>query len=475
MMPESQVSNMNSRSQREVDVLMRISQGILGNLNYDKVLQIISNGMAEFFELESAAIYMLLNDEDLLLSAATPALDPNLPEFFRKAKLVNHFHIQTAVKTKDSFLIEDTQKAVFSPEEKSIVEQLHLKSLLYCPFVQKERVLGVLILGTCSQSRGFPKSQIDMAQTIANQLSVAIYNAQLHDDLKKHKDNLEVLVKEKTRSLDEAINNLSLANKHLQAKNEIIHNQNQELSATLKNLKETQLLLIQSEKMASLGTLTAGVAHEINNPLNYIAGACQGLEYHLAKPEPLEFDVLATFLKSIQAGVERISGIVKGLNQFTRQTNNLNERCVIETILDNCLMLLNSQINHHIKVIKNYGKEFIVIKGNVGLLNQAFVNVLLNAVQAIEGPGEVAVRTELLNNSKVQVTISDTGTGIRKEDLPKITDPFYTTKDPGKGIGLGLSITDRIIRDHGGLMYFQSEQGKGTTVKIVLPFNAEDL
>lgn len=474
-MPESQGRNINPGSLRELNVLMRISQGILASLDYDKVLQIVSNGMAELFEMESAAIYMLQNDQDLLLSAATPPLDPNLPDFFRKAKLADHLHIQTAIQTRESFLVEDTRKAVLSPEEKKIVEQLQLRSLLYCPFVQKEKVLGVLILGTGHHAIGFSKPQIELAQTVANQLSVAIYNVLLLDDLKKHKEHLELMVKEKTRSLDEAIVNLSQANKDLLEKNEIIHKQNQELNAALNDLREAQLLLIQSEKMASLGTLTAGVAHEINNPLNFIAGACQGLEHHLAKPEQLEFEALTTFLKSIQTGVERISGIVKGLNLFTRQSNNLNETCVIEAILDNCLMLLSSQINYHIKVIKNYGMEPIVIKGNVGQLNQAFLNVLLNALQAIDGPGEVTVGTELLKNSKIQVTISDTGVGIRKEDLPKITDPFYTTKDPGKGTGLGLSITDRVIREHGGLMYFESEQGKGTTVKIVLPFKAEDL
>lgn len=474
-MPDTRARNMNPDNLRELNVLMRISQGILANLDYDKVLQIISNGMAELFELESAAIYMLHNDQDLLLSAATPPLDPNLPDFFRKAKLNEHIHIQTAIQTRDYFLVENTQKAVLSAEERIIVEQLQLKSLLYCPFVQKERVLGVLILGTCQKASGFSKQQIELAQTVANQLSVAIYNVLLLDDLKKHKEHLELLVKEKTRNLDEAIVNLSQANKDLLEKNEIIHHQNQELNATLQNLKETQLLLVQSEKMASLGTLTAGVAHEINNPLNFIAGACQGLEQHLAKPEQLNFDNLSTFLKSIQTGVERISGIVKGLNQFTRQTNNLNETCNIDAILDNCLMLLSSQINHHIKVIKSFGKEPIVTKGNVGQLNQAFVNILLNAVQSIEGEGEVTVRTELLKNNTFQVTVSDTGTGIRKEDLPKITDPFFTTKDPGKGTGLGLSITDRIIRDHGGLLHFESEPGNGTTVKIVLPFKAEDL
>lgn len=454
---------------REVNTLIKISRSVISTLDYEKVLQIISNGMAELLEIESAAIYLLSNNDELLLSATTPPLEPEMPEVFRKSLLVYHPHIKKAIQTKQSVLIEDARKAILSVAERTIVEAKNFKSLLYFPFVQENIVLGVLILGTSYQAKTFSKHQVELGQTVANQLSIAIYNAHLHDDLKRHRDNLEMLVREKTHDLDEAIEELKSTNQALQEKNEIIKLRNRELRGTLKSLRATQTMLVQSEKMASLGTLTAGVAHEINNPLNYISGAYQGLDIYFKKTGDNKDKEVSLFMDAIREGVERISGIVRGLNQFTRQTSKMDEDCVIHSILDNCLMMLNSQIIDRIDVVKLYSKKSLVIKGNVGKLNQAFINILLNGIQAIDNSGIISIRTGLNIKGSVIIEIADSGIGIREDDIKKVTDPFYTTKDPGKGTGLGLSITHTIIKEHGGRLLFDSEWGKGTTVKVVLP------
>lgn len=454
---------------RELNTLIKISRSVISTLDYEKVLQIISNGMAELLEIESAAIYLLNTNDELLLSATTPPLDSDMPESFRKALLTDHPHILKAIQTRQSILLEDTRNAKLSVSERTIIEARQLQSLLYFPFVQEDIVMGVLILGTCNHTKKFTTHQVELGQTVANQLSVAIYNALLHDDLKRHRDNLELMVREKTHDLDEAIEELKSTNQALQEKNEIIKLRNRELRGTLKNLRATQAMLVQSEKMASLGTLTAGVAHEINNPLHYISGAYQGLDIYLKKTGDNKDKEVSLFMDAIKEGVERISVIVKGLNQFTRQTSKMDEDCVIHSILDNCLMMLNSQIVDRIDVVKLYSKKSLVIKGSIGKLNQAFINILLNAVQAIDNSGIISIRTGSNKKGSVIIEISDSGVGIREEDIKKVTDPFYTTKDPGKGTGLGLSITHTIIKEHGGRLLFDSKLGKGTTVKVVLP------
>lgn len=286
-------------------------------------------------------------------------------------------------------------------------------------------------------------------------------------ELKKHQNELELLVQEKTENLETANEELQSSNEELFEKNKIINDQNNELKITLEHLKETQAQLLQSEKMASLGVLTAGVAHEINNPLNYISGAYQGF-IDIIGDSPDERIVL--LLDALNTGIERVSSIVKSLNQFSRTNNASDEKCNIHEIIDNCLVMLQNKTKHRVEVRKEFTSNSAKVLGNVGGLHQVFLNVLSNAEQSIENNGEILVKTSLIENNIV-IEIIDNGIGITEENLTKITDPFYTTKDPGEGTGLGLSITYNIIRSHGGTIEFNSELNKGTTVKITLPIN----
>lgn len=297
----------------------------------------------------------------------------------------------------------------------------------------------------------------------------------IQTELKSHKENLELLVIEKTHDLETANEELQATNEELYDKSEIIKDQNQELKSTLQHLKETQAQLLQSEKMASLGILTAGVAHEINNPLNYIMGSYVGLLRHYNEntfsdnPEQV-----GKLIEAMKIGLDRSSAIVQGLNQFSRKSDSYDEDCNVHEIIENSLTMLHNQIKHKISVEKEYCNSDIVIKGNVGLLHQVFMNILGNAVQSIESEGEITIKTED-KESDVLIAITDTGVGIPEENLKKITDPFFTTKAPGKGTGLGLSITYNIIKEHKGKLKFDSQEGKGTTVTVILakPINHE--
>ena len=257
-------------------------------------------------------------------------------------------------------------------------------------------------------------------------------------------------------------------NTKLQKTNLELKETNYSLSQTVEELKTTQEQLIQNEKMASIGTLTAGVAHEINNPLNFIMGAYIGLDNYFKEKGSEDVNKTDILLKSIKEGIDRASKIVNGLNQFSRKSDTLKENCDIHLILENCLVMLHNKIKNKITVKKDFTKDVTVIKGNVGKLHQVFINILTNAFQAIKDSGEISILTKKYNG-KIIVEITDNGCGIKKEHIKHVVDPFFTTKSPGEGTGLGLSIAYSIIKEHKGEIKITSELDKGTTVTIEIP------
>jgi signal transduction histidine kinase len=242
---------------------------------------------------------------------------------------------------------------------------------------------------------------------------------------------------------------------------------NKKLGASMIELKETTQKLIQSEKMASLGIMSAGVAHEINNPLNFIKGGIEVLDEELKKEKNLTMDH-EPCIHVVKEGVTRAAAIVNSLSHFSRQTDSMDEPCDLHAILDNCLVMLQQKLKYKAELIKKYSTESVLIRGNEGKLHQAFLNFLSNSEQAIENKGIVTIETTVSKKS-ISVSISDTGIGISQENLKKISDPFFTTKPIGKGTGLGLTITYRIIEEHGGTISVTSKAGKGT--KFTVDFN----
>ena len=318
-------------------------------------------------------------------------------------------------------------------------------------------------------------------------LLFSIYRIRI-STLTKQKRRLENLVTEKTiivknqnselynlnqeltasnEHLNSTIDELNTANDTLFLTNEDLNKQSEELRHALIELKNTQNQLIQFEKMASLGILSAGIAHEINNPLNFIKGGVVGLEAMLKSITNDHFEMFVPYLDAIDLGVDRAAEIVKSLAAYCRKEDLIRTDCSVQSIINNCLVILNNEINDRIEVIKEYYENEPLIKGDEGKLHQVFLNILLNSVQAILTNGVITIKTELIEKFFI-ISIKDTGCGIPEENISKIFDPFFTTKDPGKGTGLGLSITQKIIFEHNGTIDYVSQLNVGTISIIKL-------
>ncbi len=286
----------------------------------------------------------------------------------------------------------------------------------------------------------------------------------------EQQDQLEEIVKERTEELQTANEELNATNEELYEKNSRIENQNHELGITLQQLKEAQSQLMQSEKMASLGVMTAGIAHEINNPLNFIQGSVTGLQNYFTEKLDHHSVEIQPFIDALKVGVDRTTHIIRSLNQFSHQEQSDQYINRLDEIVDNCLMILQNKIKNRITIHKNLTKKPYTIFGNTGKIHQVFLNLFINAVQAIEGEGNITITSKIVDKY-IEITTEDDGKGMPENIIPKVTDPFFTTKPPGKGTGLGMYITFNIILEHKGFLNIESVENKGTKVTVTLPLH----
>jgi signal transduction histidine kinase len=250
---------------------------------------------------------------------------------------------------------------------------------------------------------------------------------------------------------------------------------NDKLQRYIDQLESTQRQLIQAEKLNAIGQLAASVAHEINNPL---AGVLVYSKLLIKKLNSDSFDKTEAIanLQKIESAVDYCSRIMRGLLDFSRQSEPNLQPVAMSQVIDQVMLLVGHQAEmNKVQVIRDEAPSLPPVMADFGQLQQVLVNLVVNAVQAMPGGGKLTIHSSLDNNGWVQVAVEDTGHGIAPEHMDKLFTPFFTTKEPGKGVGLGLAVSYGIIERHGGKIEVKSEVGKGSTFTVRLPaYTPED-
>jgi len=273
-----------------------------------------------------------------------------------------------------------------------------------------------------------------------------------------------------TLSFNEMTENLKTAYEKLEKRT-------QELELTNKELKDTQYKLVQSSKMAAIGQLGAGVAHELNNPLGGILGYAQYTLQKVRKPgfTQDDFKTCQTYIEYIERESLRCKTIVENLLKFSRGPKKEMEDVDLNQVIKDTMPLTGHELrSHRIEIIENYDPELPKIKGNFNKLQQVIVNMMINAGHAIPEGGKLYMTTKTKKSEggaalAAVVTIEDTGHGISPENMKKLFEPFFTTKIDSKGTGLGLAVSYEIIQEHGGEVGVESQVGKGTKFTLTIP------
>ena len=311
-----------------------------------------------------------------------------------------------------------------------------MNSFLGVPIVSKGKVFGNLYLTEKQGAEEFSEKDEDLVMTLAAQAAIAIENASLYEEL---------------------------------------HHSYQEL-------KRSQALLLRQEKLASLGRLVAGLAHELNNPLNTIVGFVEALQRR-SQAETLranrEFEDFPRFLRMVQAEVDRAASIVRRLLDFARQREPSFALVDLGRLISESVSFVDRQAAvANKRIVVEPVPSPVQLKADAQMLQQLLLNLLTNALDAIEGAGEIRIAVNTGARGQgfrdqqeiVEISVADNGSGIAPENLSKVFDPFFTTKEVGKGTGLGLPICQSMVEQHGGTIEIKSEGiGKGTTVTVKLP------
>ncbi|MBW4555017.1 MAG: AAA family ATPase [Trichormus sp. ATA11-4-KO1] len=499
---ETVVSSNTSISQMlDLASVMKASQALSGEIELE---QLLSTLMAVVMENAGASkSALILSESDRLgltvtavsSSSTLTSISTSFPSIHLESSCdVPITLINNVKRTREIFVIDDAKIAAFLAGDRYIIRE-QPKSVLCIPIINQGKLLGILYLENNLTTGAFTGDRVEVLKLLTTQAAISLENALLYKNLAQANQYLE----EYNHTLEEKV----------EQRTQELNEKNQRLEQALLELQSTQSQLIQSEKMSSLGEMVAGIAHEINNPINFIHGnithASEYVQdlldliaiYQQEYPNPsdvvqdkvLEIDVdflaedLPKILDSMKVGSSRIRNIVLGLRNFSRLDEAEMKPVDIHEGIDNTLMILQHRLKAksdrpEIEVIKEYA-QLPQVSCYAGQLNQVFMNILSNAIDALEesiinskiiNKPQIRICTELKDSNTLRIRIADNGRGMNAKVCQKIFDPFFTTKPIGSGTGLGLSISYQVVVDkHKGQLTCDSTPGKGTEFVIEIP------